>query len=495
MDYYVYLHKKKTTGEVFYVGKGSGNRAWRLEGRNKFWHKIVNKHDYDIEIHSDNLQEWYAFELEKDLIAYYGRRQLGKGTLVNLSDGGEGVGGWIPSEKFKESRRTLMQREDAPNKDKRLWTFMHLETKEEIVTTRHRFRQAYPYVLVNKICTSSVSSYKWVVMENQTQFSVESKINGCKGFYSPSSDKKVYSITNVESGEEFVGMRHEVSAKIGTNAGNLVTGKCHIVMGWALTERLLSGDIKLNWKGVNASNIDETEYSFTNIETGEVFVGKRVEFESVHGINVKSLFKGNKTCKNWALSRVVSQVGKDTLKNPNAGDRNANADSSTYRFKNLLTKEVFEGTRAEFKKSFDIDINALFSGRNYKSASYWCLEENYEDAKQVSPYDLTSYTFIHSSGISFTGTRIAMKEETGVCTKKLFGSKCSLTVKGWALEHNSKVAFKRGRYKLDYMFSHDSGEMFCGTRREFEIAYSICCSMLFCKNAKEKHKGWTIISQ
>lgn len=88
--YYVYLHRKKTTGEVFYVGKGKNKRAWDRHGRSDLWKKTATKCGWDVEILQDNLQEWYAFELETGLIALYGRLDLGDGSLVNLSDGGEG---------------------------------------------------------------------------------------------------------------------------------------------------------------------------------------------------------------------------------------------------------------------------------------------------------------------------------------------------------------------------------------------------------------------
>ena len=81
MDYYVYLHRKATTGEVFYVGKGCKNRAWSSGGRSRLWKYIVNKHGYTVEIYQDCIQEWYAFELEVDLILKYGRIDLGTGTL------------------------------------------------------------------------------------------------------------------------------------------------------------------------------------------------------------------------------------------------------------------------------------------------------------------------------------------------------------------------------------------------------------------------------
>lgn len=36
-DFYVYLHRKKTTKEVFYVGKGSGDRVWSRAGRSSLF--------------------------------------------------------------------------------------------------------------------------------------------------------------------------------------------------------------------------------------------------------------------------------------------------------------------------------------------------------------------------------------------------------------------------------------------------------------------------
>jgi hypothetical protein len=88
-DFYVYLHRKATTGEVFYVGKGVGRRAWEKR-RAEYWLRTVKKHGLIVEILQDGLQEWYAHELERDLIALHGRRDLGYGPLVNLTDGGEG---------------------------------------------------------------------------------------------------------------------------------------------------------------------------------------------------------------------------------------------------------------------------------------------------------------------------------------------------------------------------------------------------------------------
>lgn len=97
-NFYVYVHKRKTDGVVFYVGKGSGKRLNNTSKRSNHWKSIVNKYGFVAEIVEDNLQEWYAFELEQNLIAYYGRSDLKLGTLVNHSDGGEGTSGNILSE-------------------------------------------------------------------------------------------------------------------------------------------------------------------------------------------------------------------------------------------------------------------------------------------------------------------------------------------------------------------------------------------------------------
>jgi len=101
-DFYVYFHRKSTTGSVFYIGKGHGKRAWQLNGRNSHWKNIVKKHGLTVEIGQDGLQEWFAFELECDLIALYGRP-----NLCNLTDGGEGAAGSQWSQENRRNRERL----------------------------------------------------------------------------------------------------------------------------------------------------------------------------------------------------------------------------------------------------------------------------------------------------------------------------------------------------------------------------------------------------
>jgi len=89
----IYRHLKPC-GEVFYIGIGKKHkRAYAKSDRSNFWKDTVKKYGYEVQILKSDLTWDDAVELEIILIAYYGRRNLGKGTLVNLTDGGEGTNG------------------------------------------------------------------------------------------------------------------------------------------------------------------------------------------------------------------------------------------------------------------------------------------------------------------------------------------------------------------------------------------------------------------
>ena len=87
----VYRHRTLDTNEVFYVGIGSIKRPYKKYGRNNFWKNIVNKHGYYVEIIQENLDWDSACELEEFLIKLYGRKDLGTGCLVNMTNGGDGL--------------------------------------------------------------------------------------------------------------------------------------------------------------------------------------------------------------------------------------------------------------------------------------------------------------------------------------------------------------------------------------------------------------------
>jgi len=97
----VYTHSKPD-GEIFYVGISKNiYRPSSIKNRNKYWHNVVNKHGYVINILFNNVSYEEAKEIEMYLISYYGRKDLKTGNLVNMTIGGEGVVGNIVSEETK----------------------------------------------------------------------------------------------------------------------------------------------------------------------------------------------------------------------------------------------------------------------------------------------------------------------------------------------------------------------------------------------------------
>lgn len=105
----VYRHITKDTHETFYIGIGKEDRPYKKykSNRTKYWHNIVNKHDYIIEVLLEDLLWQEACDIEKELIKWFGRRDLGTGTLVNMTNGGDGVYGIKFSEETLNKIRTL----------------------------------------------------------------------------------------------------------------------------------------------------------------------------------------------------------------------------------------------------------------------------------------------------------------------------------------------------------------------------------------------------
>lgn len=111
MSFYTYAHYTKDTKQLFYIGKGRGKRAWQHFGRNNHWKHKVAKHGVSVEILAKWSTEQKAFEHEKFLISCF------KGSLVNLTDGGEGTSGFVPKEEQREKVRKALT--GVPLTDKR----------------------------------------------------------------------------------------------------------------------------------------------------------------------------------------------------------------------------------------------------------------------------------------------------------------------------------------------------------------------------------------
>ncbi|MBW3099284.1 hypothetical protein, partial [Pseudohoeflea coraliihabitans] len=69
-DFYVYVHRRRDNGQLFYVGKGRGRRKSQAFGRTKEWCAVVDAaHGFTAEILKDGLTDEEARQLEAETIA------------------------------------------------------------------------------------------------------------------------------------------------------------------------------------------------------------------------------------------------------------------------------------------------------------------------------------------------------------------------------------------------------------------------------------------
>ena len=264
-NFYVYVHKKKTNGDIFYVGKGTGNRLHNFTSRSKFWKRIAKKYGVDVEIVISGVQEWYAFETEVELIASYGRIDNGTGTLVNHTDGGDGCAG----RKCSDATKAKM-------------------------SAKATGRKMSPESVAKTVAANTGRK----LSENQRK-SIADSNRGRK--MSPESvAKTVAANTGRKRSDE--SRKRMSEAQTGKKRSTEAINK----IAEAIRGIKRSEETKAKISGVNSANADRTKYKFTH-KDGDAFIGLKVEFIKYAATNPNSLYN--------MFYREVSQRAGGHLKN------------------------------------------------------------------------------------------------------------------------------------------------------------------------------------
>lgn len=233
--FYVYIHRRLDTGDIFYVGKGSRRRAWSSDRRNTWWKNVANKSGFDVEIWAEGLEESCAFELEKKLIALFSKLGF---PLTNLSEGGEGNSGY----KYQGDQLVRLQKhiEEQRNNltDPNIYTFYHLNG-DTFVGTRVEF-SGKTGIRSKEVAKLFQTKKKRNIVKNWALIPVEIKTTKKKSEpkRKPSNiDSNIYTFYHV-LGDKFVGTRKEFSdysqIELVKISGLFCKNPRRSVFGWAL---------------------------------------------------------------------------------------------------------------------------------------------------------------------------------------------------------------------------------------------------------------------
>lgn len=133
-NYYVYLHTFSNGKK--YVGKGKDNRSTDFRNRSTYWKRMFCKYgEPEIHVIESNLSEAEAFELEEFVIAeMIDSGYKLRGTLINLSLGGEGSSGHVHSEEDKKLIGEVSKRnwENPEYREKAIRTMKAAQATEKV---------------------------------------------------------------------------------------------------------------------------------------------------------------------------------------------------------------------------------------------------------------------------------------------------------------------------------------------------------------------------
>jgi hypothetical protein len=185
---YVYRHIRIDKNEPFYIGIGKDDtykRAYQSSKtkRSDFWHNIASK-GYEVEILMDNLTWEQACEKEKEFISIYGRKDLGQGSLVNLTNGGDGAIE-ISKESIESIRKKLTGlKQSEYTKNKRKETLKKVWQNEDL---RNLKRIQSSNIMSNEIRKKISDKLTGIKKGKRKEEHIIKSANGLKEYYKTNS--------------------------------------------------------------------------------------------------------------------------------------------------------------------------------------------------------------------------------------------------------------------------------------------------------------------
>lgn len=159
LKYYIYAYINQL-GHIYYIGKGTRNRAWATHKNIPIPFKIV--------IMETNLSEIGAFALERFYIRWYGRKLDCSGVLLNKHEGGplefsNSSTTTKPSKTHSEKIKYYKKVKDNAKYFKGVTFFLIKHEKISIVNLEEfANNNQIPYIFLIDICDKPGKSFKGI---------------------------------------------------------------------------------------------------------------------------------------------------------------------------------------------------------------------------------------------------------------------------------------------------------------------------------------------